>query len=129
MCAVALAPSDRSVDEMHTCADDAALCFAPVRIDQSCTAPAHADGDMCDSHRVAQAAGAEFGALYDGLVGLSSLLTSILEAGPMDATRLLVAAEHLAWDLSAKADDAALRFTPATLVAESRRDVGAVGYA
>ncbi|KVR76143.1 hypothetical protein WK26_25640 [Burkholderia vietnamiensis] len=82
---------------------------------------------LCDADRIAQAAGTEFVALYDGLVDLASRLTSAIEAGPTDAT--LVAAERLAWGLVAKADDASMRFAPAESVAEKRRAVGAVGHA
>ena len=80
------------------------------------------------SRRIAQAAGAEFEALYDGLVGLASMLTALREAGQTtDAT--LVAAENLAWDLVAGADDASMRFAPAKSVIENQCDVWAVGHA
>ncbi|HDR9061249.1 TPA: hypothetical protein QDB03_002868 [Burkholderia vietnamiensis] len=82
---------------------------------------------LCDADRIAQAAGAEFVALYNGLVDLASRLTSIIEVGSTDAT--LVAAEHLAWDLVAKADDASTRFALAESVAENRRYIGTVGHA
>lgn len=83
---------------------------------------------LCDADQIGQAAGAEFEALYDGLVGLASMLTALREVGSTtDAA--LVAAEHLAWDLVAKADDASMRFAPAESVAESRRNVGSVGHA
>ncbi|MGN7980231.1 hypothetical protein [Burkholderia sp. 22313] len=82
----------------------------------------------CDADQIEHAAGAEFEALYDGLVGLASMLTALREAGPTtDAT--LIAAEHLAWDLVAKADDASMRFAPAKSVTENRCDVGAEGHA
>ncbi|MCA8229009.1 hypothetical protein LGM73_15725 [Burkholderia vietnamiensis] len=82
---------------------------------------------LCEADQIAPAAGAEVESLCDGLVDLASRLTSIIEAGSTDAA--LVVAEHLAWDLVAKADDAAMRFAPAKSVADNRRDIGAVRHA